>query len=44
VDYAMKALSGAGNSIQKRVTTGYVIIDRYNVDTPEAQSAIYKSR
>ncbi len=44
VDYAIKALSGAGNSIQKRVTTGYVIIDRYNVDTPEAQSAIYKSR
>ena len=25
-------------------TTGYVVIDRNNVDTPEAQAAIYKGQ
>jgi ribose transport system substrate-binding protein len=44
VDYAMMAVSGDTTSIQKRVPTGYVVIDRTNVDTPEAQAAIYKSQ
>jgi ribose transport system substrate-binding protein len=44
VDYAMKALSGDMSGIQKRVPTGYVVIDRTNVDTPEAQAAIYKGQ
>jgi ribose transport system substrate-binding protein len=43
IDYAMMAISGDTSSIQKRVPTGYVVIDRTNVDTPEAQAAIYKS-
>ena len=43
VDYAMMAISGDTSGIQKRVPTGYVVIDRNNVDTPEAQAAIYKS-
>src|ERR671933_80659 len=44
VDYALMALSGDTSGIQKRVPTGYVVIDRNNVDTPEAQAAIYKSQ
>ncbi len=44
VDYAMMAVSGDTSGIQKRVPTGYVVIDRTNVDTPEAQAAIYKSQ
>jgi ribose transport system substrate-binding protein len=44
VDYAMMAISGDTSTIQKRVPTGYVVIDRTNVDTPEAQAAIYKSQ
>jgi ribose transport system substrate-binding protein len=44
VDYALMALSGDMSGIQKRVPTGYVVIDRSNVDTPEAQAAIYKSQ
>jgi ribose transport system substrate-binding protein len=44
VDYAVMAVSGDTTAIQKRVPTGYVVIDRNNVDTPEAQAAIYKSQ
>jgi ribose transport system substrate-binding protein len=44
VDYAMKAISGDTSGIQKRVPTGYVIITRDNVDSAEAQAAIYKSQ
>ena len=44
VDYALMALSGDTSGIQKRVPTGYVVIDRNNVDTPEAQAAICKSQ
>lgn len=43
VDYAVMALNGNTSGIKKRVPTGYVVIDRSNVDTPEAQAAIYKS-
>ncbi len=43
VQYAVDALKGNMSAIQKRVPTGYVIITRENVDTPEAQAAIYKS-
>ena len=44
VDYAYLALNGMTNAIVKRVPTGYVVITRDNVDTPEAQAAIYKSQ
>ncbi len=44
VDYAMQAISGDTSQIQKRVPTGYVVINRDNVDSPEAQGAIYKSQ
>jgi ribose transport system substrate-binding protein len=43
VEYAMAALKGDMSTIKKRVATGYVVITRDNVDTPEAQGAIYKS-
>ena len=43
VEYAVKAINGDTSGIQKRVGTGYVIITRDNVDSPEAQAAIYKS-
>jgi ribose transport system substrate-binding protein len=43
VDYAVKALNGETSELSKRVVTGYVIIDNTNVDTPEAQEAIYKN-
>jgi ribose transport system substrate-binding protein len=43
VDYAMMAYNGDTSGIQKRVATGYIVIDRDNVDTPESQAAIYKS-
>jgi ribose transport system substrate-binding protein len=43
VQYAVDALNGKTSGIQKRVPTGYVVITRQNVDTPEAQAAIYKS-
>ena len=43
VDYAYMALTGRESAIAKRVPTGYVVITRDNVDTPEAQGAIYKS-
>ncbi len=44
VQYAMDALHGNMSGIQKRVATGYVVITRDNVDTPEAQGAIYTSK
>jgi ribose transport system substrate-binding protein len=44
IDYAMQAIGGDTSQIQKRVPTGYVVINRDNVDTPEAQAAIYKSQ
>jgi ribose transport system substrate-binding protein len=44
VDYAIKALLGETVAIDKRVPTGYVVITRENVNTPEAQAAIYKSQ
>jgi ribose transport system substrate-binding protein len=43
VQYAIDALNGKTTDLKKRVATGYVVIDRTNVDTPEAQGAIYKS-
>lgn len=43
VQYAFDALNGNMSNIKKRVPTGYVVIDKSNVDSPEAQSAIYKS-
>lgn len=43
VQYAVDALNGNTSGIKKRVATGYVVIDSTNVDTPEAQSAVYKS-
>ena len=43
VQYAVDALNGNTSDIKKRVPTGYVIITSANVDTPEAQAAIYKS-
>ena len=43
VDYAYKALTGRETALAPRVPTGYVVITRDNVDTPEAQGAIYKS-
>lgn len=43
VEYAMNALSGNTNGIQKRVPTGFLIIDQNNIDTPEVQAAIYRS-
>ena len=44
VEYAVKALKGETNALRKRVITGYVTIDTNNVNTPEAQNAIYKSK
>jgi ribose transport system substrate-binding protein len=43
VDYAVAAINGDTDAIQRRYPTGYTIITRDNVDTPEAQQAIYKS-
>ncbi|GAC1366657.1 MAG: ABC transporter substrate-binding protein [Ktedonobacteraceae bacterium] len=43
VQYAVDALNGKTSDLKKRVPTGYVIITSANVDTPEAQNAIYKS-
>lgn len=43
VQYAVDALNGKTSGLKKRVATGYVVIDRTNVDTPEAQNAVYKS-
>jgi ribose transport system substrate-binding protein len=43
-NYAYMALTGRESAIAPRVPTGYVVITRDNVDTPEAQAAIYKSQ
>ena len=43
VQYAVDALNGKTTDLKKRVPTGYVIITSANVNTPEAQDAIYKS-
>lgn len=43
VEYAMHAINGEFDQIEKRFPTGYTIITRDNVDTEEAQQAIYKS-
>ena len=44
VEYAVKAIAGDTAGLKKRVPTGYIVIDRNNVNTPEAQGAIYKSK
>ncbi len=43
VQYGVDAMTGKTNLIKKRVATGYVVIDRSNVNSPAAQAAIYKS-
>jgi ribose transport system substrate-binding protein len=43
VQYGVYALTGKTSSIQKRVATGYVVIDKSNVNDPASQNAIYKS-
>ncbi|MBE3559881.1 MAG: substrate-binding domain-containing protein [Ktedonobacteraceae bacterium] len=43
VQYALDALNGNMANVKKRFATGYVVIDKNNVDSPEAQAAIYKS-
>ncbi len=43
VQYGVYALTGKTSSIQKRVATGYVVIDKSNVNDPASQAAIYKS-
>jgi ribose transport system substrate-binding protein len=43
VQYGVYAMTGKTSSIQKRVATGYVVIDKTNVNDPASQAAIYKS-
>ena len=43
VQFAFDALTGAEDEILPKVATPFVIITRDNVDTPEAQAAIYKN-
>ncbi len=43
IEFAVAAANGDMASIDKRWPTSYTIITRDNVDTPEAQQAIYKS-
>ena len=43
VQYGVYALTGKTSSIQKRVATGYVVINKTNVNDPASQAAIYKS-
>jgi ribose transport system substrate-binding protein len=43
VQYGVYALTGQTSKILKRVPTGYVVIDRSNVNDPASQAAIYKS-
>jgi ribose transport system substrate-binding protein len=42
VDYAIKALSSGTHNLPKQVATELIVIDRNNVDTPQAQAAIYR--
>jgi ribose transport system substrate-binding protein len=44
VNYAMQAINGDTSQVPKRMPTGYVVIDRTNVDSDESQAAIYKSQ
>ena len=44
IEFAVAASKGDTASIDKRWPTGYTIITRDNVDTPEAQQAIYSSK
>jgi len=41
-NYAIKALNGAAKDLPKHVATDFIVIDKNNVDTPEAQGAIYQ--
>jgi ribose transport system substrate-binding protein len=43
VQYLVDALDGKTADIPKKLATPFVIITRENVDTPEAQAAIYKN-
>jgi ribose transport system substrate-binding protein len=43
VQYGVYALTGKTSSIKKRFATGYVVIDKTNVNDPASQAAIYKS-
>lgn len=43
IEFALAAINGDTASIPKRFPTGYVVITRDNVDSDEAQKAIYKS-
>ncbi|MFN8493943.1 MAG: ABC transporter substrate-binding protein [Caldilineaceae bacterium] len=44
VQYANDAINGKTDQIKKRFATGYTVITRDNVDKPESQQAIYKSK
>jgi ribose transport system substrate-binding protein len=44
VQYMYDALNGKTSDIKKKVNTPFFVITRDNVDTPEAQAAIYKSK
>ena len=44
VQFAVDALDGKSDSIERKVATPFVIITRDNVDSPEAQAAIYKDQ
>jgi ribose transport system substrate-binding protein len=43
VQAAVDALNGKAESVERKVATPFVVITRDNVDSPEAQAAIYKS-
>jgi ribose transport system substrate-binding protein len=43
IEYAVAAINGNMDAIEKRFPTGYTVITRDNVDTPEAQQSIYKA-
>lgn len=43
IEFAVAAVNGEMDKIDKRWPTGYTIITRDNVDTEEAQQSIYKS-
>src|SRR5436305_4580077 len=43
VQYGVYALTGKTSKILKRVPTGYVVIDKTNVNDPASQADIYKS-
>jgi len=43
VEYALKALNGEAAGLPKHVDTGFLLIDRLNLDMPEIQSAFYRA-